>query len=154
VGRTPTAGVVRLRPHHLLCLVAFQGEGYSPGFIERTRALQRALVTGGTVIELVRGPDDLCDGCPELKEECISDAPDSGVERLDRAASALLGVPSGRHRAEDLLRALNDAFTPERGYGVCAGCSWLPKMDCPRVIAARLRELFPERPGHGGGRRA
>jgi len=154
VSRPPTAGVIRLRPHHLLCLVAFQGEGYSPEFVEKTRGLQRALLADGTVIELVRGPDDLCDGCPEMKEECVSLAPDSGVDGLDHAASALLGVSPGRHRAADLLQSLKDAYSAERGYEVCGGCSWLPRMDCPRVIAIRLRELFPEKPTHGGGPRA
>lgn len=154
MSRPPNAGVIRLRPHHLLCLVAFQGEGYSPEFVEKTRDLQRALLADGGVIELVRGPDDLCDGCPEMKDECVSLSPDSGVDRLDRASSSLLGVSPGRHRAAELLRSMKKTFTPERGYKVCAECSWLPRMDCPRVIAARLRELFPEKPTHGGGFRA
>lgn len=144
MGRPPTAGVIRLRPHHLLCLVAFQGEGYSPEFIEKALGLQRALLADDAVVELVRGPDDLCDGCPEMSRECVSLAPDSGVEKLDRAASALLGVTPGRHRAAELLLSMRKTFTPERGYKVCAGCSWLPRMDCPRVIAARLGELFPK----------
>jgi hypothetical protein len=154
VGRPPTAGVIRLRPHHLLCLIAFQGEGYSPGFVEKTGGLRRALLTDDMVVELVRGPDDLCDGCPEMSRECVSLAPDSGVEKLDRAAADLLGASPGRHRAAELLRLLKNAFTAERGYEVCGGCSWLPRMDCPRVIAARLDELFPEPQTLGGGHRA
>jgi len=151
VGHPPTVGVIRLRPHHLLCLIAFQGEGYSPGFIAKTLGLQRAFLAADTVVELVEGPDDLCDGCPEMSPECVSLAPDSGVEKLDRAAADLLGVSPGRHRAAELLRLLKNNFTAERGYAVCGGCSWLPRMDCPRVIAARLDELFPEQQTPGGG---
>jgi len=154
VDHPPTAALIRLRPHHLLCLVAFQGEGYSPEFIEKTLGLQRALLTGDTVVELVEGLDDLCFGCPEMSQECVSISGDTGVGGLDRAVSDLLGISPGRHRAAELLRSMRKTFTPERGYKVCAECSWLPRMDCPRVIAIRLKGLFPEKPTHGGGSRA
>jgi hypothetical protein len=154
VDRPPNAAHIRLRPHHLLCLVAFQGEGYSPKFIAQALGLQRALLAADTVVELVEGPDDLCDGCPEMKKECVSISGDAGVGGLDRAASDLLGIAPGRRRASELLQSLKETFSPERGYKICAGCSWLPRMDCPRVIAIRLKDLFPEIPIPRGGPRA
>ncbi|OGD74555.1 MAG: hypothetical protein A2Y64_00850 [Candidatus Coatesbacteria bacterium RBG_13_66_14] len=72
------------------------------------------------------------------------------MEKLDAASSALLGITPGRHRAAELLRSLKDAYTAERGYEVCGGCSWLPRMDCPRVIEIRLKELFPKRGAEQG----
>src|SRR5712672_2376586 len=55
----PTELTVRLRAHHLLCMLTFVGEGYSPAFTENYRSIARRL-SAGEEIELVSGPDDIC----------------------------------------------------------------------------------------------
>ncbi len=133
---------IRLRPHHLLCLLAFKGEGYSPEFIERAKRLQRSWLEDGTVVEVVEGLDELCTDCPELSEECVSTTDDAGAYQLDRAAASFLDVELGPYRSDDLLRLIRSNFVVERCYEVCNGCSWLPRIDCPRIIRDRLNGKY------------
>ena len=50
---------VRLRPHHLLCLLTYVGKGYSAAFVANYDAIARRL-SRGEHIEIVDGPDDIC----------------------------------------------------------------------------------------------
>jgi hypothetical protein len=134
-------GVIRLRPHHLLCLLAFTGEGYSPAFVEKAKRLQRAFLEKTAAVEVVRGLDDLCNGCPELRNECASASVPDGIFKLDSDALRFLRLEPGRHTAGGLLRRIRDVFDLERCYAVCADCSWLPRMNCPQVILNRLNGL-------------
>src|SRR3954453_22802050 len=54
-----TAMTVRLRPHHLLYLLTYVGEGYTPAFVHNLDHVSRKLMLGEDVL-LVEGPDDIC----------------------------------------------------------------------------------------------
>jgi len=51
--------MIRLRPHHLLCLLTYVGKGYSAAFIANLDRVADRLA-GGEGLELVEGPDDIC----------------------------------------------------------------------------------------------
>ncbi len=50
---------VRLRGHHLLCMLTFVGKGYSPAFVENYDRIAGRLSEGEDIL-LVDGPDDIC----------------------------------------------------------------------------------------------
>lgn len=119
---------VRLRPHHLLCMLTFVGKGYSPAFVTNYRRLAGRLSAGET-IEIVSGPDDIC--APLLSDEA---AHCFGVSVAGRDAAALediaglLGreVEIGMAIAPDpaLFKKLRDAFSAGVTRSACAGCEW------------------------------
>lgn len=52
---------MKLRAHHLICLLGFRGLGYSPEFVENMARIADQLRSfPHTVIEIVRRPDDIC----------------------------------------------------------------------------------------------
>lgn len=55
--------VIRLRPHHLLCIRFFTGHGYSQEFTRNMYAVLDSLSKGQRV-KIVSGMDDLCAFCP------------------------------------------------------------------------------------------
>lgn len=120
---------VRLRPHHLLCVLTYVGLGYSPAFTANMTGVAERLGAGED-IELVAGPDDIC--APLL------DGPDAHCHRAsvmerDRAAerdlSALLGldVQTGVHWVlnDDLATRLRAAFASHQIRSACTGCEWV-----------------------------
>ena len=120
---------VRLRPHHLFCVLTYVGRGYSPAFTANMTAVAERLGAGED-IELVAGPDDIC--APLL------DCPDphchrASVMERDRAAArdlhALLGldVRTGAHWVldEDLISRLRAAFASHQIRSACTGCEWV-----------------------------
>ncbi|MFP5078072.1 DUF1284 domain-containing protein [Rhizobium sp. YIM 134829] len=119
---------VRLRPHHLLCMLTYVGKGYSPAFVENYDGIAERLSAGEEIV-IVEGPDEICGP--------VADAPgshcrfDSVTERDTRAAldaGALLGVEieaGTRLRiTRERLAALRRAFRVGSLRRACTGCEW------------------------------
>ena len=54
-----------LRGHHLFCLLGYRGMGYSKEYVENmTRLHQDLRDTPKTWIQIVKGPDKLCEKYP------------------------------------------------------------------------------------------
>ncbi len=119
---------VRLRPHHLLCMLTFVGEGYSPAFVANYRRLAGRL-SAGEPIEIVSGPDDIC--APLLSDEsahCFG-ASVAGRDAMALADIArLLGreLETGAVIASDqaLFEKLRRAFSAGVARDACTGCEW------------------------------
>ncbi|MBL8707623.1 MAG: DUF1284 domain-containing protein [Rhodospirillaceae bacterium] len=119
---------VRLRAHHLLCMLSYAGKGYSAAFTENFDRICARLGRGEDV-ELVEGPDDVC--APLL---CTGDAHchDESVVARDRAALAAIGelmrqpLGAGQHLRLDAprLAALRNSFRQGAIRAACTGCEW------------------------------
>ncbi|WP_192256632.1 DUF1284 domain-containing protein [Mesorhizobium silamurunense] len=120
---------IRLRAHHLLCLLTYVGKGYSPAFIANYEKVVRRLGEGEEVL-IVTGPDDIC--APMLDEpaepHCLRE---SAAERDGLAArdvGALLGrlVQAGERFVLDAssLARMRKAFSSGLTRQACLGCEW------------------------------
>ncbi len=147
---------VRLRAHHLLCMLTFVGEGYTPSFTRNYRRIAGRLSAGEEIL-MVSGPDDIC--APLLAEPDHHCLRDSVFDRDRRAASAvanLLGLPGlaqGDRITPDaaMLARMRTAF----GHGAirdgCHGCEWSNL--CSRVAERNFQGVLvgapPTRPAAG-----
>lgn len=119
---------VRLRPHHLLCLLTYAGKGYSAAFTANYDAVA-ARIGDGEDVAIIAGPDDIC--APLLADTEPHCRRDSVIER-DRLAlrdlGELLAAPPrlGEYVVLDpqLLRQMRGAFTAGRTRSACTGCEW------------------------------
>ncbi|MDD2867564.1 DUF1284 domain-containing protein [Neomegalonema sp.] len=146
---------VRLRGHHLLCLLTYVGEGYSPAFVANADALA-ARIGSGEGVRIVAGPDDLC--APRLKTEpgthhCFTeDVARRDVEAL-REAGKLLGrdlKPGARLAlSPETLGRMRRAFAEGRIRSACADCSWRGLCDGVARRGFAGGKLSP-RPTEGG----
>ncbi len=129
--------IIRLRGHHLLCMLTYIGEGYSPAFIENYNKIAGQLSRNAT-IEIVEGPDDICGpnlGKPECHCYKIS------ILSRDRLAVAdianLLNLPleigSRLTLTQEILSVLREAYTRNGIRQICSKCSW--KLLCDKVSA-------------------
>ncbi len=119
---------VRLRAHHLLCMLTYVGRGYTPAFVENYDAVA-ARLSQREPIQLVDGPDDICTPIQDIPTaHCHNE---SVVERdrlaLD-AVRALLGVAVDLDRQFSLdhvmLARFREAFAKGRTRAACTGCEW------------------------------
>lgn len=119
---------IRLRPHHLLCLLTYVGKGYSAAFTANYDAIA-ARIGDGEDVEIIAGPDDIC--APLLGDAEPHCHRDSVIER-DRLAlrdvGELLASPLalGQRLTLDpaLVRQMREAFSAGRTRPACAGCEW------------------------------
>jgi hypothetical protein len=119
---------VRLRAHHLLCLLTYVGKGYDAQFCAGYDRVVERLAAGEAIV-IVDGPDDLC--APLLHHDdphCLR----PGVEARDRSAAAAVGELLGRSleagsrfslSAETLL-TMRAAFARSTTRTACDGCEW------------------------------
>jgi hypothetical protein len=125
---TPVVGdvTVRLRPHHVLCMLTFAGEGYSPEFIANFAAIV-ARIGAGEAVELIDGSDDVC---APLEASDDTHCGNASVGRRDRAALLALveaGLPVAvRPLALDpaTLARLRELFAAGTIRAACRGCEW------------------------------
>jgi hypothetical protein len=121
---------VRLRGHHLLCLLTYRGEGYSPAFVANLDRITARLAAGEEAL-LVDGPDDVCRPLVEAQR----DAAHCGLARVrerDRQALAALAGRLGRPLAPGerlvldpaTVAGLRAAFAAGTIRAACAGCEW------------------------------
>lgn len=119
---------VRLRPHHLLCMLTYVGKGYSQAFVENYEVIASRL-SAGEEIELVAGPDDICVPLTADPEAHCHGA--SVIERDRAAADAvarLLGSPLDLGAritpTSALLTRLRKTFATGEIRTACSGCEW------------------------------
>ncbi|MFN7091938.1 DUF1284 domain-containing protein [Allorhizobium sp. NPDC080224] len=119
---------VRLRAHHLLCVLTYVGRGYSPAFVENYEVIAARLSTGEE-IELVAGPDDIC---APLTADPEAHCHGPGVIERDRVAAdaiaRLIGspLPPGARITPSaaLLARLRKTFATGEIRAACSGCEW------------------------------
>lgn len=119
---------VRLRGHHLLCMLTYIGKGYSPAFVDNYDAIAGRL-SNGEDIEIIDGPDDICE--PLL---CKSDCHcfNASVVVRDRLAmeaiSGLLGlaISAGSRLSLDAMQLgrMRAAFADGSIRKACKSCEW------------------------------
>ncbi|UCI06952.1 DUF1284 domain-containing protein [Mesorhizobium sp. B1-1-8] len=119
---------VRLRAHHLLCLLTYVGKGYSPAFTANYDGIV-ARLGGGEDFLIVSGADDIC--APLLNEPEPHCRGESATERDELAArdiGELLGrtVLTGDRLGLDApsLARMRKAFSSGLTRTACPGCEW------------------------------
>lgn len=114
--------MLKIRPHHILCMMHFTGKGYDEAFTEGMTSVIRKLRT--EPLTLVCGCDDICTCCPNL---CGSGCrTDEKVKRYDDKVRQLLSLQDGQtYFLKDLKKIAKDEIMDRDGVGtVCADCEW------------------------------
>lgn len=130
---------LRLRPHHLLCALGYQGKGYSPEFTTNMTALVLGSLRapGGelTRIGITAGADAICAPCPSRRGEgCEAQA---RIDRLDASHAKVLDLTPGDRLTWGEARArIRDRVRPGDLARICEGCQWLPLGLCEAALAA------------------
>lgn len=119
---------IRLRPHHLLCMLTYIGKGYSPDFVRNYDAIA-VRISDGEALDIVEGPDDICGPLLDTPDpHCFGD----GVGGRDRQAAADVAAILG----QDIHAGVRLVLDPSRiallrahfsGGGIraaCRGCEW------------------------------
>lgn len=129
-------GGIRLRPHHLLCIQGFRGQGYSPTFVANMARLKEMLdELPETAVEIAGGVDDICGFCPHLDDgACVRQG--QRVDELDRRILARLGLAAGDTSTwSQLVDGIREKVEPTALAELCGGCNWLDLGFCAKGVA-------------------
>jgi len=119
---------VRLRPHHLLCLLTYVGRGYTPAFTANFDAIASRL-NSGEEVEIVHGLDEICAALAgEEEAHCGGDSVTERDRQAARDLSLLLDAPiaAGARFSLDAERLthMRAAFAEGTVRAACTGCDW------------------------------
>lgn len=113
----------QLRGHHLFCLLGYRGMGYSKEYVENMTRLHQILRNNPkTLIQLVKGPDQLCEKYPNSGEcHCQNDQiyeRDSVIlDKMDLKIGQIL-------KWDDIESRIRKHVKPSDIQVVCETCSW------------------------------
>lgn len=122
--------VVRLRGHHLLCMLAYVGYGYTPEF---TKAFDNAvtLINDGVPVEIVPDVDDLCGTLdPDTQEDYHCNDERSrqqdavALQALNDTLSTDWAIGSRVAITPDIVELMRAAFKTKTVRKGCVGCPW------------------------------
>ncbi|WP_424766520.1 DUF1284 domain-containing protein [Paenibacillus sp. sgz302251] len=113
---------IRLRGHHLLCLLGYRGMGYSEEFCVNMTDIYETLRTmPETEIEIITGPDDVCRAYPPDKANHC----EGTVYELDEKILTKLSLaPHERGSWQDICGRIADKIIPSDISHLCATCPW------------------------------
>jgi len=113
----------QLRGHHLFCLLGYRGMGYSEEYVENMTLLHQTLRDNPkTLVQLVKGPDQLCEKYPNSGEyHCL----DNHIHQKDEAILEKLGLKIGQIlHWEEIETLIRKYVVPSDIKSICADCSW------------------------------
>lgn len=117
--------IIRLRPHHALCLRHFVGEGYDEAFIKNMTAIHRRLNSGQRqMVQIIFHRDSLCQACPhDVNYACDAE---EKVRYLDAAVAEACRLRSGQWLSWQELCGLIDEHLASPGQmpDICSVCEW------------------------------
>lgn len=113
----------KLRGHHLFCLLGYRGMGYSEEYVENMTRLHQTLRDyPKTLIQLVKGPDQLCEKYPNSgKYHCQDD----NIYERDAIILEKMGLKIGQILSwKDIELCIRKFVVPSDIHIVCETCSW------------------------------
>ncbi|PIC63362.1 hypothetical protein CSV79_12035 [Sporosarcina sp. P13] len=140
--------MIKLRGHHLFCLLGYRGMGYSKEYAENMTAVHSALrQRPDTLIQIMKGPDYLCAKFPDDQPYHCED---QGIYVRDSEILKRLGLKFGDVLPwREVERRIRVGVVPSDIEVICETCSWRSYGYCEhgveRIIdAVGLREVEQE----------
>ncbi|MBY0223183.1 DUF1284 domain-containing protein [Sporosarcina aquimarina] len=115
--------MIKLRGHHIFCLLGYRGMGYSEEYAENMTKIQITLRTQpDTLIQIIKGPDHLCAKFPEGQPYHCED---KGIYVRDSEILKRLGLTfSDVLPWREVERRIRVEILPSDIATICETCSW------------------------------
>ncbi|MBR0059444.1 MAG: DUF1284 domain-containing protein [Methanobrevibacter sp.] len=116
---------IKLRGHHLLCLLGFQGYGYSEDFVFNMTQINEKRKSKDCIITLTNEADDICSSCPNLKDNiCENEKQNEIIVKMDN--EILSHFDSKRkYNSLELFKEVSLKFNTLKSVeNVCNNCKW------------------------------
>ncbi|MEM8849723.1 MAG: DUF1284 domain-containing protein [Pseudomonadota bacterium] len=129
---------IRLRPHHVLCSIGFEGQGYNGPFTANMVRIVMGILRAPSGLDeriLITGQADaICAPCPHrIGLGCEYN---DKINKIDEAHAELLDLPIGLQLTwADALERAKQRVEPDDLDRICDGCRWLDSGMCKKALA-------------------
>ena len=136
--------MIKIRPHHILCMRAYQGNGYSDEFNKNMKKTIIEInlynkvyninpdIDIDTKVELVFGLDSLCNSCPNnLGTVCNSQ---ENINNIDKKVIEIFNLKEGIYSYKELEEIVYKNMNNDFFEQICGRCEWNRSMNCRDYI--------------------
>lgn len=137
--------MLRIRPHHILCIRAYKGSGYSEEFTKRMEEIIKEIKAYNIFlnsynegeekkeIKIVYSTDSICESCPNKLDEnkCSSQ---EKVNLLDLKVSKYFNIKEGIYNYNDIENLVYNSINEKIFNEICKTCEWYNVTKCREYI--------------------
>ena len=121
--------IIKIRPHHLLCIPRFYSGGYNKEFGENLKNICFEIRKHPNLkIKLSKGCDDICKKCPYKKDNICKKTPELNywiLRQDDKVLKKLKIKDNSVYKAKDIFNFSMDNVTSQNIKDICKGCVFL-----------------------------
>lgn len=114
---------MRIRGHHLLCLLHFEGKGYNDEFVNNMFKVLYNLEKG-LEFSLIIGIDDICKFCPHNRLEKCGLGDDSVKVRDEKVIEILELKEKEIYTFKIVKEEIYSKITLKEFFDICNNCQW------------------------------
>lgn len=126
--------MLKIRPHHLICMQAYMGKGYSREFEENMSFVVESLEKNKKqIIKVIERNDDICSKCPNSISgiKCISN---DKVLSIDNKVLKELDLEPGEYTYISLLDRVKEKMNKNVFKNICSECDWYELEICSNIF--------------------
>ncbi|GAA3654526.1 DUF1284 domain-containing protein [Asaccharospora irregularis] len=139
--------MLEIRPHHILCMRAYQGKGYSEEFSKNMESIIKkidvynknynksnnqnlfSLRKRHKKVKIIFSLDSLCGKCPNNIGSNLCSSQER-VEQLDKKVSDYFNIKEGIYVYKELEDMVYKNMTEEIFDDICKNCAWYHITNC------------------------
>ena len=125
--------MLKIRPHHILCMKAYRGKGYSEEFNNNMKMIIESIKGENESIQIVLGIDDICDKCPHNVQNIKCESEDK-VNRMDDKICKYFNIKEDTYDYNNLIEEVYIKINEEQIDDICSDCEWYNVANCKQLI--------------------
>lgn len=124
--------MIKIRPHHILCMKAYVGKGYSEDFNINMKEIINELRDDSQTIQIVFGLDDICSKCPYNLGNGLCKSQDK-VEKIDSKIIDYFNIKEDKYVYKELKEKIYKKMNEDMFIDICSNCSWYTVTNCKEL---------------------
>lgn len=134
--------IIKFRPHHFLCTIAYQGMGYSKDFVTNYDFIAKQIKNNENIkIEVTNVLDSICASCPHKIIKSNSCTEQDKIMKLDSAHAKILNLKNKQvisfYEAKEKIK---QNMTLELFYEACKPCEWQSLGICEKALINLIKD--------------
>ncbi len=116
--------MIKLRPHHLICILFFKGKGYSKEFTQNMESIIKH-IKNNSKIKIVIGSDDICNKCPnKIGNYCKDNIKVTDFDKKTLSLCEINNIENEFIYSNLKSEILNKIIFPGKRVEICNNCQW------------------------------
>ncbi|SCH71928.1 DUF1284 domain-containing protein [Romboutsia sp. 1001713B170207_170306_H8] len=137
--------MLKIRPHHILCMRAYTGSGYSKEFSIKIESIIRNLKVYNEFlksynlenevnkVEIVYSTDSICESCPNKLDDNICNSQEK-VNLIDCKMIKYFNIKEGVYNYKYIENLVYNNINEVIFDDICRSCEWYHVTNCKKYI--------------------